>query len=80
MFENVDIDQATLALMRANHDKLVDLQGRAAAATGEEEWRLFSEAVAVARRQYALVSEVPGLEEYARRMASLIGQVEQESN
>jgi hypothetical protein len=71
-----DIDQSTVEIMRANQERLQDLQSRALAASGDEEHRLLSDALATAKRQHALVSEVPGMEPHARRLAPLIEELE----
>jgi hypothetical protein len=66
--KDVDLDEPTLATIREQHRELLELRSRARDASGDERRRLASELIALARRQEALVSEVPGLEEYARRL------------
>lgn len=74
----VDVDEATLVIMRANDKALRELQSKLVQAAGSEtESELVSQALKVARRQQALISEVPGLETYAHGMARLIAQLEQ---
>jgi hypothetical protein len=76
--QDIDIDEATLAIMRGNHETMLELQARVEAAEGEDERRLISEFLACLRRQEAVVSEVPGLESYAHSLGKLRQRAEKE--
>ena len=69
MTNDIDIDEPTLAIIRANDAKLRRLQDEVAQASGDEERRLIVEFIECVKSQEAVPSEVPGLEDRARKLA-----------
>lgn len=75
--KDIDIDEQALAIMKEHHRVLEDLRERIEKATSYgERRRLRGEFLNECRRQQATFSEVPGLEDYARRLAAMIEQFE----
>jgi hypothetical protein len=77
--KEVDVDEATVAIIRAHHEKLEDLQGKIERSTSYTERRgLLGEFHAELLRQEAILSETPGLEENVRQIRAMREQFEKQ--
>jgi hypothetical protein len=75
--EHIDIDTAMLGVLREHHDALLRLQADVdSARTYSERKQRISAFLTEVRRQQAAISEVPGLEDHARRLADLREELE----
>jgi len=72
----VDVDEATLAIIQANEKEMQRLQSEAVQASGAEERNLIVEFIKCAKSQEAVLSELPGLEDRARKLGWLRAQAE----
>ncbi|MEJ7788635.1 MAG: hypothetical protein WKF29_02015 [Thermoleophilaceae bacterium] len=76
-FEGVDVDEATVEVIRANDAEVKRLSSELAkGGTDAEQVRLAAELVNASRRQEGVLSEVPGLETRGRALGETRAELE----